>query len=179
MPRNTKGGTGHKKRKNKPTIKTRKVEEIAKDFNREEFEVYGQVLSARGNRRFEVRCQQIDEPDETFSLICSIKGSYRKRISKDAYVLIKLFNYNPGAPASKQQGQIIDSYTGDELRAIKSSGLWDFPEGEDKPKRDMEMPDMSDSDSETDEDESGEDGADASGGGKTVAEEDDFDIDNI
>ena len=39
MTKNTKGGTGHKKLKNKTAIKTRKLADIAKDFDPNEFEV--------------------------------------------------------------------------------------------------------------------------------------------
>jgi translation initiation factor IF-1 len=121
MPINKRGGKGHKKGKNSTIIKIRKVESIAKDSKREGYEVYGQVLKPMGNRRFEVQCQTVDSPDNTTTIVCTLKGSYTKRINKDMYVLVKLFDFNP------KQGTIIDSYKDEEIEALKSAELWDYP----------------------------------------------------
>ena len=82
MPKNLRGGTGHKKRKNKPTIVARKPTEIAKDFDPIHFEVYGKINKAMGNRRFEVSCQKHDDYQSLKVIICALKGSIRKRINK-------------------------------------------------------------------------------------------------
>ncbi len=118
MPKNITGGK-HKKNKNKPIHKARKPEDLAKDITA--YEVYGQITKALGNRRFEVCCQKLELANELYTLVCSLKGSYRKKISKDSYVLIKLFEFN------KTQGIIIDCYSNDELVALKGIGKWDFP----------------------------------------------------
>ena len=110
--------------KNKVAAKVRKIEDIAR--NAAESEVYGQVLRAVGNRRFEVTCQifgsseQDTEAPTGQTIICALKGSYRKRINKDSYVLVKLYEFN------QTQGMIIDSYTDEELAAMKRMKLWDF-----------------------------------------------------
>lgn len=176
MPRNTRGGTGHKKGKNKPTIKTRKVSDIAKDFDPDEFEVYGKIVAARGNRRFEVLCQKIEDPSAMMSLVCKIKGSYRKRISKDMYVLIKLCDFN------QSQGQIIDSYTNDELKLIKDAGKWDFNEHGSSAENERERVLLPESDSDSFDSESEEVVEvveERPVSGSWNHDDDDLDIDNI
>ena len=122
MPRNN-GGNKHKKRKNKGTSKGRKLEDIAKDFDPTTFEVYGLVTKPLGNRRFEVVCQNLNKPSELDkAIICSIKGSFRRKIARDNYVLVKLYDFNT------RQGQIIDAYREDEIISLKESDLWDFPQ---------------------------------------------------
>lgn len=145
MPKNIKGGTGHKKRKNKPIVKIRKIEEIAKDADPKSYEVYGLVQKTMGNRRFSVLCQSITDPTDVTTLNCSIKGSYRRRICNDMYVLVRLYDFN------LNQGQIIDSYTDDELKLINSAGLWDFPEHLAPAAERKAEPTLSTSDSETED----------------------------
>jgi translation initiation factor IF-1 len=118
MPKNLTGGK-HKQNKNKVVSKVRKLDEISRDPKA--LEVYGQVARTLGNRRFDVTCQRHDNASETVSIICALKGSYRKRIVKDAYVLVKLYDFN------QTQGMIIDGYSDDELGAMKRAGYWDFP----------------------------------------------------
>jgi translation initiation factor IF-1 len=122
MPIN-KGGNKHKKKRNKGTTKGRKLEDIGKDFDPTTYEVYGVVTKPLGNRRFEVVCQKLKTPNELESaIICSIKGSFRRKIVRDNYVLVKLYDFNT------KQGQIIDSYREDEIVSLKESDLWDFPQ---------------------------------------------------
>ena len=122
MPRNN-GGNKHKRRKNKGTSKGRKLEDIAKDFDPATYEVYGLVTKSLGNRRFEVVCQKLNTPSELEdAIICSIKGSFRRKIARDNYVLVKLYDFNT------KQGQIIDAYREDEILSLKESDLWDFPQ---------------------------------------------------
>ena len=116
MPKNNHKG------KKKRVVKTRRLEDIAKDFDPATFEVYGQVTKILGNRRFEIVVQQLKKPSETYgTIICSIKGSYRRRIVQDNYVLVKLYDFNIN------QGQIIDSYSEDEIASLKACNKWDFP----------------------------------------------------
>jgi hypothetical protein len=42
------------------------------------------------------------------------------------YVLVKLFDFNTN------QGQIIDSYSLDEVQALKAADKWDYPEEDDR-----------------------------------------------
>ena len=122
MPRNN-GGNKHKKRKNKGVTKGRKLEDIAKDFDPTTYEVYGLVTKPLGNRRFEVVCQKLNTPSELEeAIICSIKGSFRRKIARDNYVLVKLYDFN------MKQGQIIDAYREDEILALKEADMWDFPQ---------------------------------------------------
>ena len=117
MPGKKKGG----KRRNN-VIKTRRLEDITKDFDPKTFEVYGKVTKILGSRRFNVSIQNLNHPsDISGTIICSIKGSYRRNITVDMYVLVKLFDFNIN------QGQIIDSYNPDEVAALKTAEKWDYP----------------------------------------------------
>lgn len=132
MPgRNMRGGKKHKRGKNQSTTRVRNLDDIAKRQDHGGTVVYGRVTKATGNRRFEVLCQKDDEKSATGkgdaelqTLVCSLKGSYRKRVSKDMYVLVQLHDYNVS------QGIIINSYTDDEIEGLKEADLWDYPEGE-------------------------------------------------
>lgn len=172
MPKNQKGGTGHKKRKNKPVIKQRKLDEIAKDSNPEEKESYGKVVKAMGNRRFQVCCQDINKKGEFKTLICRLRGSYRKIVGSEDYVLVKVFDFNDN------QAQIVDVYTVDEVRLLQKAGLWDYPDNIESI-RDGTADDIHMTDSDSDDDNNG--GANAISN-HNVDESNhnvDLDIDNI
>lgn len=141
-PGNKKGG---KSKKGCSTVKARRLEDIAKDFDPKTFEVYGQVEKVLGNRRFEVKVQKLTVPSEIAGTItCSIKGSFRQRIGRDMAVLVKLYDFNT------MQGQIIDGYNTDELAALKAAGMWDYPLST-QSVQDKQLSD-SESDSELEED---------------------------
>lgn len=142
-PGNKKGG---KSKKGSSTVKARRLEDIAKDFDPKTFEVYGQVDKVLGNRRFEVKVQKLTVPSEMAGTItCSIKGSFRQRIGRDMAVLVKLYDFNT------MQGQIIDGYNTDELAALKAAGMWDYPLST-QSVQDKQLSDSdSDSDSESEE----------------------------
>jgi translation initiation factor IF-1 len=142
-----KGGGGRRK------VDKRRLEDIAKNFTPGSFEVYGKVIKEMGNRRFSVHTQQYGQPSEMGdTIVCSIRGSYRRPIRADSYVLVKLYDFNTS------QGQIIDSYTLDEMHALKSIDKWDFPESLDKAQQSMDMLDFG---TDTDDDEDDEDDEDA------------------
>lgn len=148
MPKNTHGGKGHRRCKNKPNIKIRKVHEIAKDPNPEEYEVYGYVMRPLGSKRFEVLCQQVSEPSETTVLKCLLQKSCKMWINKGSYVLVKRYDFN------ENQGQIIDCYKEDEIASIKKANLWDFPDNNNTDAQvapDSYMPEMDSSSDESDD----------------------------
>jgi translation initiation factor IF-1 len=119
MPKNTKGGTGHKKQKNSSAHpKVRRAVDIGKKSD--EFEVYGRVLRSLGNRRMEVYTQIPNSPSEYQTVVCRIRGSLRKRIVPDDYVLVQLFDFN------LKQGQIADVYTLDEVQSLVRANVWDM-----------------------------------------------------
>lgn len=132
MPgKNTRGGKKHKRGKNQSTTRIRNLDDIAKRQDHGGTVVYGRITKATGNRRFEVLCQKDDEQsatgngdEELQTLVCSLKGSFRKRVSKDMYVLVQLHDYNVS------QGVIIEAYTEDEVEALRTADLWDYPEGD-------------------------------------------------
>jgi len=166
------------KRKNNLT-KTRRIEDIAKDFDKTTFEIYGQVTKTLGNRRFGVNIQNIDNPSEIIgNIVCSIKGSFRRKIVVDMYVLVKLFDFN------QEQGQIIDGYTPDEIQALKASDKWDYPicNLDNKTSNDIDMPEDSDSDTDSEpetNDITVQPTGEASAAGQEAAAADEFDIDAI
>jgi len=141
MPKNTKGGTGHKKQKNSSGAsksRLRRAVDICK--KKEEFEVYGRVLRSLGNRRMEVYTQVPDSVAYQ-TIVCRIRGSLRKRIVADDYVLVQLFDFNV------KQGQIADVYSLDEVQALNNANLWDMtsfkPDETGRP-ADTNMPDDED-----------------------------------
>lgn len=166
MPPGNKKGKG---KKGGNAVKTRRLEDIAKDYDPKTFEVYGQVDKVLGNRRFEVKVQRLTAPSEIAGTItCSIKGSFRQRICRDMAVLVKLYDFNT------MQGQIIDGYSTDELGALKAAGMWDYPLNtqsvQDKP--------LSDSDSDSESESEIEDAAPSEQRSAAIAT-DDIDIDAI
>jgi translation initiation factor IF-1 len=118
MPKNTKGGSGHKKQKNKPSgSRLRRAVDIAK--RPKEFEVYGRVLRSLGNRRMEVYTQ-IPETNEYQTITCRIRGSLRTHMAPDDYVLVQLFDFNI------KQGQIADVYSSVDVDTLIQANLWDM-----------------------------------------------------
>ena len=121
MPSQNRNGK-NKRRKNKSN-KVRKLEDIAKDMNPKEFEVYAKVTKTLGNRRLEVRCQRLLVPNELANpIVCLVKNTFRRTIKIEDYVLVKLYDFNP------KQGQVIDAYKDEEILALKEAKLWDYPQ---------------------------------------------------
>lgn len=118
MPRNLTGGSNHRSRKNHAIVPVRKIDEISKS---DENQIYGQVISALGDRRFKVRCKKPDQEDY-IELICKLKGSIprSKRVVKETYVLINLPEYND------KTGYIVEVYDESEVRQMKKRGLWNY-----------------------------------------------------
>ncbi len=118
MPKNTSGGSGHKRQKNKPTgTRVRRAVDIAKKAD--ECEVYGRVLRSLGNRRMQVYTQ-IPGSTEYQTIVCRIRGSLRTRISPDDYVLVQLFDFNTN------QGQIAEVYDQSDIEILQRANLWDM-----------------------------------------------------
>lgn len=123
MPRNKTGGKGYKRQKNS-TGGSRKPEDIAKQ--KEESEVYGQVLKATGNRRFNVKCQPFDDKSTVYVEVnCGLKGSVRKRVSEKDYVLVQYWD-EFGSCGAEKKASIIDVYSVHEQAKLDSKGLWDY-----------------------------------------------------
>lgn len=120
MPINRSGGNKSKRRKN-ISGGSRKPEDISKIS--EEHEVYGRVVSAVGNRRFMVTCQQEDTKADYLDINCQLKGSYKKIIRAGDYVLVQLWEFDAA------KGTIIDSYTPAEVARLDSKGYWDYTGG--------------------------------------------------
>lgn len=120
MPRNTTGGSGHKKRKNSDAPIRKNVDDLKKN---NEFEFYGKCIKPLGNRRFEVLYQKQDGGENT--LHCRLAGSCRKKIQKDSFVLVQLFPFN------LNQGQIVNVFDQEDVNALKNARLWDFITTED------------------------------------------------
>jgi len=119
MTKNTSGGSGHKKRSHSSSVlPVKDINELAK--KPENKEVYGKVVRAMGNRRFEVACQMPDNSVKNIN--CSIRGSFKKLILKDDYVLVQLFDFND------RQAIILTSYTQDDVFKLRRAKLWDYHE---------------------------------------------------
>jgi translation initiation factor IF-1 len=152
MPKNTKGGSGHKKQKNKPMgNKIRRAVDIAK--KPEEFEVYGRVLRPLGNRRMEVYTQ-IPNSNEYQTIVCRIRGSLRTHMAVDDFVLVQLFDFNT------KQGQIADVYSSADVDTLIHARCWDMTSARpDSTGRPADLNEMSEDDdrSESDSDTSSND----------------------
>ena len=157
MPKNKTGGSSHKKQKNKPIGgKIRRAIDIAKSDDPKDYEVYGRILRPLGNRRMEVYCQTHSNPAEYQTITCRIRGSFRTNIGVDDYVLVQLYDFNT------KQGQIVDSYSSDEVIMLHKDGRWDMtrtkpingPSASAIESDISDMSDISDSDSDADTDDS-------------------------
>ena len=125
MPRNLSGGSGHKRMKNSVPSINKNVDNLKKSTNIEDFEFYGKCIKPLGNRRFEVLSQAPN--DKVVTLHCRLAGSCRKKIQKDAFVLVQLYPFN------LTQGQIANVYDNDDVLALKKAGVWDFTTDVDDP----------------------------------------------
>ena len=114
MPKNKKGGKGHKKGKNIPNVKKELV-------LREDCQEYGQVISMLGDMRVEVEC--LNEEGSLYKKRkCKIRGNMRKRcwINKGDIILIGLRDYED------DKADVIHKYDFDEVIRLKS--LKEIPE---------------------------------------------------
>ena len=114
MPKNKKGGKGHKKGKNIPNVKKELV-------LREDCQEYGQVISMLGDMRVEVECLN-EEGNLYKKRKCKIRGNMRKRcwINKGDIILIGLRDYED------DKADVIHKYDFDEVIRLKS--LKEIPE---------------------------------------------------
>lgn len=170
MPKNTKGGSGHKKTKNTSGLRGRKIESMRKNPDPAELESYGKVTKASGNRRFVVDCQK-PGTSGVVTISCVIRGSMRHRVNTDNYVLVKHFGFS-------NQAQIIDVYSQDEVELLKSYGYWDYsdaPSSGDKSKSTYGDDLISDDDDDACEDADADTNADTDTDGKDSSNEDEAD----
>ena len=128
MPKN-KGGGKHKHRK-KSSYQThfRKVEELIK--SKEDDTVYGKVIKVHGQKRFSVRCQDINEDGKYKVMNCAMKGSLRGRIEEGTFVLVQ--DWNKLSSIGKCKGTIVDSYKSHDVDTLIAHGQWDYEEDEEK-----------------------------------------------
>jgi len=118
MPKNLTGGK-HKGRKNSANhVPQKRVDDLKRNTDKDALECYAKCLKPLGNRRFEVACAH---ENALLTLHCRLAGSCRKKIQKDAYVLVQLFPFN------LNQGQIVAVYEPEEVMLLKKAGHWDFP----------------------------------------------------
>jgi initiation factor 1A len=148
MVKNTKGGAGHKKQKNKPTGgqgKLKTVAELAKSEDPNSGEVYGRVTAALGDKRMRVYCQDPSGEDGYKTMVCHIRGAVRTRICIDDYVLVQLHS------SDFKKGEILYAYSNDDVECLISANLWDMKKC--KQASSVKMPNESDdSDSESEHD---------------------------
>jgi len=119
MTINFKGGSKHKRRKNH-VVKTRRPDDIRKSDDPTALEAYGKVGNAMGNRRFTVYCQNRSNSSELVTMLCKIRGGFRRRVKAGDYVLVTYFGFS-------DQAQIVDVYSIEELEVLKQNNYWDFP----------------------------------------------------
>ena len=126
MPKN-KGGGKHKHRK-KSSYQThfRKVEELMK--NREDGTVYGKVIKVLGQKRFSVRCQDLEHDNRYKVMNCGMKGSLRGRIEANMFVLVQ--DWRDLSSTGKNKGTIVNSYKDHDIDTLTAHGQWDYEEEE-------------------------------------------------
>lgn len=124
MPKNTTGGSAHKKKKNKdPSSKpaAKKAEDLVKSSDPEAHEYYACVEKPLGGRRFAVQCQTALDSQTLDNLVVKLAGSCRMRITAGTFVLVQRFPFN------LSQGGIVQVFSDDDVATLKFAKLWDFP----------------------------------------------------
>lgn len=124
MPKNTTGGSGHKRRKNNDTTvkSAKKAEDLQKNVDKAAHEYYAVVEKPLGGRRFKVQCQAVDNTAEVQDLTVKLAGACRMKISPGTFVLVQRFPFN------LNQGGIVQVYADDDVQTLKFAKIWDFPE---------------------------------------------------
>lgn len=115
MVKNTFGGKGHKRGKNRPTNNKIKEVPIAK---KDEGEVYGQVIKCQGGTHILVKCS--DGKDRS----CIIPGKFYNKvwIRKDDIVLVD----TRATGVEDSNGLIVERYDHAGVRILKSKGEINF-----------------------------------------------------
>jgi translation initiation factor IF-1 len=123
MPKNTSGGSGHKKRKNKDVtlLTCKKAEDLVKNSAPEAHEYYAVVERPLGGRRFLVECQTVQNSSDLDSLNVKLSGACRNKITNGTFVLVQRFPFN------LKQGGIVQVYSDDDIATLKFAKVWDFP----------------------------------------------------
>lgn len=120
MVKNISGGKHSKTQSTKSVSRERRLDELA----RQPDQSYGQVIKALGSRHFLVRCQQPNTL--TYGDIrCSLKGSIKKRLLVENYVLVSFWDCDTTAAT---KGSIVEIYSIDEVRMLRRFKLWDYKE---------------------------------------------------
>lgn len=127
MPKNKKGGSGHKKRKNKDTLDRTKRKLIKRGGNNEEYAI---IQKALGNCRFTVLCtnhknKSGKDDDNTKQRIAHIRGSLKRvRMHVDDLVLVSV------RPYQDDKCDIVHKYFDFEVEKLKRQGELDLFESE-------------------------------------------------
>lgn len=122
MPRNRIGGKGHKKKKNKPTFETKKMEYP----NVQEDQTYGLILKKLGDGRFSVRYEGSDQ-----EVIGVIAGKLRKRVWLNVDDVVICIKDTLGTKQDKNGNivftcSIIHRYTPEQAKMLEKDKLIAF-----------------------------------------------------
>lgn len=129
MPKNKKGGSGHKKKKNKDSLLNRSKRKLIKRTTKHE--EYAIIRKAMGNCRFSVlttnynKSKDDDEDCNTKTRIALIRGSLKRvRMHIDDLVLVSV------RPYQDNKCDIVHKYFDFEIEKLKSQGELDPFEAE-------------------------------------------------
>ena len=83
-------GSGHKNKRGKNKGNRHKNKKIAELKKKPDDQVYAKIKGARGNRRFEVEAQNLENPEGAhITMNRSLSGSLRMRAEADMFVLVE------------------------------------------------------------------------------------------
>jgi translation initiation factor IF-1 len=132
MPRNTVGGSGHRKRKNHVHFQQTDFKDLLCDQS--DHTAYGRVVRPLGSRRYEVQCMLVTAEDDKPRLVarqCRLKKGVRvpssgasgkgSSLPTGSYVLIQFYPFNT------DQAQIVYRYNPEELQRLKKHESWNLP----------------------------------------------------
>lgn len=119
MPKNKKGGSKHKKRKNKDILESTKRKLVKRLGDKDEYAI---VRKALGNCRFTVICtnQHNNDKDECKERIAHIRGKLKRvRVRIGDVILVAI------RPYQDTKCDIVHIYFPDEIEKLKQQGELD------------------------------------------------------
>jgi translation initiation factor 1A len=91
------------------------------ELKKGELQVYGKVIGATGNLRFDVDCQTLTDAGQNRKINVNLAGSSsRKYVNAGMYVLVQMWEFD------KNKGTIIHTYEDGEIIQLKNAGYWDY-----------------------------------------------------
>ena len=127
MVKNTHGGSGHKSQARKNVVNTKFASTKTRLKNKEDDEIYAQILSILGGSMCAVVC------DDDVERMCVIRGKFRGRgkrdntLSRGTWVLVGMRTWSGTTKSGKEQCDLLEIYSDAEkkkLQTLDTSVSW-------------------------------------------------------